>query len=117
LPIWLCPIRAPDPQARFVLYPLKSGVLYINFGFWDVITDPQPRPCGYYNRKIERKAEELGGVKSLYSDSYYTPEEFWAIYDGGSYRALKSKYDPEGRLRDLYDKCVGAAKAERAAAR
>jgi FAD/FMN-containing dehydrogenase len=106
LPIWICPIRAPDPGAGATLYPLPAGTVSINFGFWDVVTTREKRASGYCNRSIERKVRELGGIKSLYSDSYFTPEEFWAIYDRPAYRALKQRYDPQGRLPDLYAKCV-----------
>jgi len=49
---------------------------------------------------------ELGGWKSLYSDSYYTEEEFWRTFDHTAYSALKARYDPAGALPDLYAKCV-----------
>jgi FAD/FMN-containing dehydrogenase len=106
LPIWLCPIKAPDARSAFTLYPLRAGSAYINFGFWDVIIDREARPRGYYNRKIERKVTELGGIKSLYSDSYFDRDEFWAIYNRPAYEALKGRYDPESTLGDLYEKCV-----------
>ncbi len=48
----------------------------------------------------------LGGMKSLYSDSYFTPEEFGRLYNQPAYAALRRKYDPAGRFRDLYAKCV-----------
>ncbi len=38
--------------------------------------------------------------------SVFTPEEFWRIYNKPAYDALKRKYDPFGRFRDLYAKCV-----------
>ena len=106
LPVWICPIRAPPASERFPLYPMKPDVLYVNFGFWDVVRDRVPRAPGFYNRKIERKVSELGGIKSLYSDSYFDEEEFWSIYNRGAYLALKRKYDPRGALPDLYDKVV-----------
>ena len=106
LPIWICPIRAPDATPRATLYPLAQDAPSVNFGFWDVVTTREPRPAGYVNRAIERKVTALGGVKSLYSDSYFTEDEFWAIYDRAAYVALKRKYDPEGALGDLYAKCV-----------
>jgi FAD/FMN-containing dehydrogenase len=56
---------------------------------------------------IEDKVTELGGHKSLYSDSYYSREEFGRLYNGDAYQKLKREYDPDGRLPDLYDKCVG----------
>ena len=106
LPLWICPTRAYDKNARFDLYRMDPERLYVNFGFWDAIRGRQKLPPGHYNRQVERKVIELGGMKSLYSDSYYTPEEFWRIYNRPAYEALKGKYDPHGRLRDLYAKCV-----------
>lgn len=106
LPVWICPIKAPPANVRFPLYPLAPDALYINFGFWDVVRDKKPHPRGFYNRKIERKVSELGGIKSLYSEAYFAQDEFWSIYDRTAYAALKAKYDPHGALGDLYDKCV-----------
>jgi FAD/FMN-containing dehydrogenase len=48
----------------------------------------------------------LGGIKSLYSDSYYPRDEFDKAFGGAAYAKLKARYDPEGRLGNLYDKCV-----------
>src|SRR5437879_2815117 len=93
LPIWICPIKASQARARFALYPLRPATVYINFGFWDVVTDRVSRPSGYYNRKVEHKVADLGGLKSLYSDSYYSEEEFWATYNRPAYEALKQRYD------------------------
>lgn len=105
-PLWVCPIGSYDPAHRFDLYPLKPGRLYVNFGFWDVVRHREPREPGFVNRKVEAKVRELGGVKSLYSDVYYDKETFWEIYNRERYQALKRKYDPEGRLKGLYEKVV-----------
>ena len=80
--------------------------LYINFGFWDVIRSRKKLPPGYYNRQVEEQAMVLGGMKSLYSDSYFTPEQFWRMYNKPVYERLKEKYDPNGALGDIYRKCV-----------
>jgi FAD/FMN-containing dehydrogenase len=106
LPVWICPIGGYDTQERFPLYPVDPKILYVNFGFWDVVQDTVKREPGHYNRKIERKVAELGGVKSLYSDSYYPEEEFWRLYNQPAYGALKARYDPGGRFKNLYQKCV-----------
>lgn len=106
LPVWICPIRAWRRDAQFTLYPMDREQLYINFGFWDVVRSRERRPPGYFNRKVEDKVSELGGIKSLYSDAYYERETFWEIYNGPAYRRLKARYDPEGRLPDLYEKTV-----------
>ena len=104
LPIWVCPVRAP--QAPFTLYPLTAGTRYVNFGFWDVVQSRQPHESGHFNRLVEREVMRLGGIKSLYSDSYFTPEEFAKAYAMDQYQGLKAKYDPAGRMLGLYEKCV-----------
>ncbi len=106
LPIWLCPIVAPATPQPFTLYAVPSGRLYVNFGFWDVVTRREPHEAGHFNRLLEQKVSDLGGIKSLYSDAYYPEDEFWRHYGREPYRALKARYDPEGTLGDLYDKCV-----------
>jgi FAD/FMN-containing dehydrogenase len=110
LPIWVCPIRAPDRDAVYPLYPLRPGTPYINFGFWDRVTcrrgGNERRPRGYLNRRIEARVREMGGLKSLYSDSFFSEDEFWSIYNRPAYAALKAKYDPGNALPDLYQKVV-----------
>jgi len=106
LPVWICPIGGFDTQERFPLYAIDPQTLYVNFGFWDVVQDKVKREPGHYNRKIERKVAELGGIKSLYSDSYYPEEEFWRLYNQSAYGALKVRYDPQKVFRNLYEKCV-----------
>ncbi|MDH4191206.1 MAG: FAD-binding oxidoreductase [Betaproteobacteria bacterium] len=106
LPVWICPIRAAPAAPRFPLYPTPAGTLLVNFGFWDVVRSRTRHAAGHFNRLIERKVSELGGIKSLYSDSYFGREEFWSIYDRSAYAALKARYDPRSALPDLYDKCV-----------
>lgn len=103
-PVWNCPLAAWDPDQHYTLFPYQSQQLHVNFGFWDML--PTEREEGYYNRLIERKVRELGGMKSLYSNVYYTQEEFSEIFDLKAYRELKRKYDPQAELGDLYQKCV-----------
>ena len=104
-PVWLCPIRPAPAGLRWPLFALAPGVVHLNFGFWDVIRTREPHPPGYFNRRVEAEVARLGGRKSLYSESWYTPAEFWAAHDQEAYRALKQRYDPTGRLGDLYAKC------------
>jgi FAD/FMN-containing dehydrogenase len=110
-PVWLCPLRLRsvgnhEGQA-WPLYPLAPGEVYVNFGFWGNVALPDDAADGYYNRQVEDKVTELGGHKGLYSTSFYPREEFWRLYNGPAYADLKHEYDPDGRLADLYDKCVG----------
>jgi FAD/FMN-containing dehydrogenase len=105
-PVWICPFRVPDPARVHSLWPVDPRTLYVNFGFWSEVRGRSVHPRGHFNRLIERKLRELGGIKSLYSDSFYEPDEFWSIFDKPAYDRLKAKYDPKGRLSDLYRKCV-----------
>ncbi|OZM71950.1 FAD-linked oxidase [Amycolatopsis antarctica] len=105
-PVWICPVRQRDPRRRWPLYQLDPGALYVNFGFWSAVPLDPGEAEGTHNRMIERKVDELGGRKSLYSNSFYDEDTFWRLYDGKAYGALKRRYDPDRRLLDLYDKCV-----------
>jgi FAD/FMN-containing dehydrogenase len=104
-PQWICPIGPQANSGRFVLYPVKN-TWYVNFGFWDVKRTREAHAPGHFNRLIEDKVSELGGIKSLYSDSFFSEADFHTRYGGDAYDALKKNYDPEGVFPRLYEKCV-----------
>lgn len=103
-PIWICPYMAYHQIRSYDFFPTKLNQLYLDFGFWDSV--PSNGVPGYYNRLIENKVTEFNGHKSLYSEAFYPEEEFWKIYDKDYYHTLKQKYDPQGVLNNLYQKCV-----------
>ena len=105
-PVWMCPLRLRG-ETTWPLYPLQPGQAYVNFGFWGTVALPPGASDGHYNRLVEDEVSALGGRKGLYSTSFYTEDEFWALYNGTEYARLKHDYDPGGRLAGLYDKCVG----------
>jgi FAD/FMN-containing dehydrogenase len=102
-PVWLCPLQL---RSAWSLYPMEVDQLFVNVGFWATVALGPGEADGTYNRLVESKVTELGGHKSLYSTSYFEEDEFWSAYDGETYRKLKEAYDPDGRLPDLYSKCV-----------
>jgi FAD/FMN-containing dehydrogenase len=104
-PQWVCPIGPQEHSGRFALYPVNNE-WYVNFGFWDVKRTREAHPRGHFNRMIERKVAELGGIKSLYSESFFPKEEFALAYGGSFYEKLKRKYDPWGAFPTQYEKCV-----------
>ena len=104
-PIWICPVMPGPDSTRFSLFSMPRE-LHVNFGFWDVVRGRERSERGRLNRRIEEVVAELRGVKSLYSESYYAPEEFAERYGGATYRKLKAKYDPQGTFPTLYEKCV-----------
>jgi FAD/FMN-containing dehydrogenase len=113
-PLWLCPLRLrvvskqdlgteQDLGKPWTLYPMKPGELYVNVGFWSSVPQRPGEPDAH-NRRIEQLVSDLDGHKSLYSTVHYAEDEFWRHYNGPAYRALKQRYDPRGRLPDLYSK-------------
>lgn len=102
-PIWLCPLRLRDHEG-WPLYPIRPDHTYVNVGFWSSV--PAGATDGATNRKIEAKVSALGGHKSLYSDAFYTRDEFDELYGGEAYKTVKKTYDPDSRLLDLYAKAV-----------
>ncbi len=103
-PVWICPIK--PLSNKYGLYEMNPKKVYINFGFWDTVTVNESLPVGYFNRLIEKKVKELKGKKSLYSDSFYTEEDFWKLYNKKEYDKVKAKYDPEKKLKNLFEKAV-----------
>jgi FAD/FMN-containing dehydrogenase len=106
-PIWLCPVRQRNGTADWELYRLDPDTLYVNVGFWSSVPLRPGMESSHHNRWVEEEVERLGGRKSLYSTVFYSEDQFWDLYNGPAYRALKQRYDPSGRLLDLYAKCVG----------
>ncbi len=104
-PVWLCPLRLRDKR-DWPLYPLEPGRDYINVGFWSSVPITPGGTGSDTNRAIERQVDVVGGHKGLYSDSFYSREDFEARYGGAHYAALKQRYDPGQRLPDLYAKAV-----------
>lgn len=109
-PVWLCPLRLRDPEATgtrpWSIYPLLAGETYVNVGFWGNVPVGPEAPAGPRNRAIEAMVTSLGGHKSLYSEAFYSPEEFAAHYNGQHLTEIKRRYDPDNRLTSLYDKVV-----------
>ena len=106
-PIWVCPARDAG-QVAAPLFPAPAQ-RYVNFGFWDTLRFDVGYPAGHFNRLVEDAVDRLGGIKSLYSSSFYERDAFHRIYGGSAYQRLKARYDPDGLLGELYDKCVRPA--------
>jgi FAD/FMN-containing dehydrogenase len=105
-PFWLCPLRQREPAAQWQLYRLRPDALYVNVGFWSSVPLQPGMDRSHHNRWVEDEVERLDGRKSLYSSAFYSEDRFWDLYNGPAYRKLKDRYDPAGRLLDLYAKCV-----------
>ncbi|MGZ5406099.1 MAG: FAD-binding protein, partial [Nocardioides sp.] len=102
-PVWLCPVVA---TRAWPTYPLEPGRCYVNVGFWGTVPVGPSAVDAPRNRAIEQMVLELGGHKSLYSDSFYDRATFDALYDGPRLARVKALHDPDDRLTTLYDKAV-----------
>ncbi|HWU19985.1 MAG TPA: FAD-binding oxidoreductase [Nocardioides sp.] len=102
-PVWLCPLVA---TRSWPLYPLEPGEPYVNVGFWGTVHVGPDAVHSPRNRAIETKVHELGGHKSLYSDAFYDEPTFAALYNTGHLDRVRERFDPQGRLTNLYDKAV-----------
>ena len=102
-PVWICPLRTGRDWST---YPLEPGEVYVNVGFWGTVEVPAESEPHRLNRMIEREVDRLGGHKSLYSESFYPHDEFDRLYGTTQLDTLRETYDPQGRLKNLYDKTV-----------
>ena len=103
-PVWLCPLVAHESWPS---YPLPAGQVFVNVGFWGAVPTGPDASQAPHNRAIEAKVHALAGHKSLYSEAYYDPATFDALYNGANLATVKKRYDPEVRLPTLYEKAVG----------
>lgn len=98
-PLWLCPLKIVKDwtkggdQQKFV----------IDIGVWDNHAFTNYVEFLQSNRDLEDTLHKLGGQKWLYSQTYYSEDEFWQIYDKPRYQKLREKYHAE-TLPDMYDK-------------
>jgi FAD/FMN-containing dehydrogenase len=106
-PIWICPILNRESQGKYVLHNFKLDYL-VDIGIYAGKPQKAGKPKNYYNRLLEKKVLELKGMKGLYSESHFTKDEFWKIYDKDKYFKYKRRFDPEGIFPDIYSKTVGS---------
>jgi len=103
-PMLICPIKLNPSLDKFLFCQLAKNKVYINFGAYGNFI-PSDQEAGYFNRLIETKVSACNGSKWLYSNVFYTEQEFWRLYDKSTYFSLKNQYDPQGLLKDIYTKC------------
>lgn len=136
-PLWLCPVRN---QEGTLMHPHIAGsgsgsistdkevgeseeskdAMLLNVGVWGPMkpgnssSSRSTRREQFIsaNRALERKLHELGGMKWLYAQTYYTEEEFWQIYDRKKYDELREKYGAVS-LPSVFEKAVAGSAGHR----
>ncbi len=104
-PLWYCPVKTTKPIGAYPLYNPKSEFV-LDFGFYISMDLEDHMEPYHYNKQIENKLMELGGLKCLYSDTFFSHDQFWSIYDKSKYDQVKAKYDPDNAYLNLYQKVV-----------
>ena len=57
-----------------------------------------------YYKIIEDELMNIGGIKTLISNNYYSESDFWKIWNRENFDKVKRKTDPDNIFRDLYTK-------------
>lgn len=112
-PLWLCPVRG---GARAAMHAARVPVdapcaaaggqseMLVNVGVWGKgYSDGNAAGFVRANRALEAVVARLGGKKWLYARTFYTEEEFWAVYDRPAYDELRRRWRAE-TLPSVYDK-------------
>ncbi len=101
-PLWVVPYRVPKPYPWLTeAHRARAGDLYVDLAVYGM---PNGDERVDRSAELEEKAYELGGIKTLISRNHYTAERFWSIYDEANYRKAKTRLDPAGVFRDVYEK-------------
>lgn len=97
-PLWLLPLK-PEDEAFLGPSYLETDMA-INVGIWG-----RPRHDGdarELKRRLEEKQMELNARKTLYAQQFYSPDEFWSIYDQDRYQTLRERYGAEEAFPSVY---------------
>ena len=103
-PLWIVPytMRAPydwiaeDSSARTVTD-------FVDFAVYGA---PNDRPGIDLAELVERKTQEMGGIKTLIGDNHYDEDAFWQIYHRPNYERAKQRLDPDNLFRTVFEKRV-----------
>jgi FAD/FMN-containing dehydrogenase len=107
-PLWCVPYHLPRDYEW--LSPGFFAGLHERL-FLDLAIYGMRQPPGVnLHRVMEEKLLEVGGMKTLISHNYYSPEDFWKTWNRPNYDAVKARTDPDNVFRDLYDKTCRAAR-------
>lgn len=106
-PLWMVPYRRVRDYEWLVpgFYERMKDDMFVDLAIYGM----RQRGDTNYHRVMEKKLQELGGIKTLISHNYYGEDEFWTIFNKPNYDAVKAVTDPDNLFRDLYTKTCKAA--------
>ncbi|HYV33949.1 MAG TPA: FAD-binding oxidoreductase, partial [Candidatus Limnocylindria bacterium] len=101
-PLWCAPYKVPHNYEWLSeeFFQKSPDKLFLDIAIYGL---PKKEGKNYY-RILEEKLMEIGGVKGLLSNSYYSESEFWKIWNKKNYDQIKTQTDPHNIFRNLYTK-------------
>lgn len=109
-PLWCVPYkRVHDYEwiSPSFLGAIKDE-LFLDLAIYGMKKHPEKN----YYRMIEEKLLEIGGLKTLISNNFYSENEFWHIWNKENYLKVKAQTDPNNIFRDLYTKTCKATRGQ-----
>lgn len=104
-PIMVVPLIT---KTKATLYPVKPNQLYLNLGSYSYVKKLNNKSPYYSTKLMDNFCFSLGGIKMLYSSSFFSQKTFNQVYGGDTYQVLKKKYDKNKLSANLYDKAIKA---------
>jgi len=107
-PIWCVPYkRARDYEWISPDFLRKTGdKLFVDLAIYGM----EKRKDKNYYKMFEDELLEIGGIKTLISNNYYSEQDFWKTWNKKNYYKVKERTDPDNIFRDLYTKMCKAAR-------
>ena len=102
-PLMSTPMKA---MGNAVNYPMKKGEIYFNLGSYSYVKKKDVNTPFVSTKIMDEFCFNHNGIKMLYSTSFINEERFNSIYNGKSYKKIKSKYDPKSLSPTLFEKAV-----------
>ncbi|HEY4059324.1 MAG TPA: FAD-binding oxidoreductase [Kofleriaceae bacterium] len=101
-PLWCVPYRRVHdyPWLNKTFYAGMRDQMFLDLAIYGLKQTDERN----VHKMVEDKLREIGGVKTLISHNYYTPEEFWLTWNKPNYDTVKAITDPDNIFRDLYNK-------------
>ena len=106
-PLWCVPYRRPRDYEWVApqVFEKSPDDLWVDLAIYGM----KQRGGRNYHKLMEDELRALGGIKTLISHNYYSPDEFWQTWNRDAYFAVKARTDPDNLFRDLYTKTCRAA--------
>ncbi|MDR3624571.1 MAG: FAD-binding protein [Chlamydiales bacterium] len=103
-PLWVCPIKSTQSGQILAPHYTTEDSMLLDIGIYGA-----PRTdlgAIYHTKDLEKKAFMLNGRKMLYADTFYTKNEFWAIYQKSSYDFIRKTYHADKAFLPIDEKVL-----------